>query len=80
MIDIKAYQPGSVVCIKGIPGETHETWAIVSIEIYLVESGNPLKSHDMAQLLTIVAIDENGDDLGKETIKVNVDMYDIKEI
>lgn len=75
MIDIKAYRPGTYCRISGIQGEPHKMWYILSTTIELVESG---MSYDMAQFITILAVDDNAEDLGKEPIRLLADMYDIK--
>lgn len=83
MIDIKAYQPGTICTISGIKdesGDQHKTWAILSTTIELVESDNLLRSHEMTQFLTILAVDGNGNDLGSSPIRINSDMYDIVEV
>lgn len=74
MLEVKAYQPGSVVKISG------EMWAVQEVRIILRESDKPLRSHEMVQILRLLAVDDNGEDLGKDPIDVNIDMYDIVEI
>lgn len=77
MITINTYLPGTNVDISGIPGEPHQTWAILAVSIELTESGN---TYAMVQMLTLLAVDDNGEDVGKEPVRINSDMYDIREI
>lgn len=82
MIAIKAYAPGTYVTISGIftaSGIQHKDWEILSTRIELVESDNPLRTAEITQICTILAIDVNGDNLGEEAIQINTDMYDIVE-
>jgi len=71
MIDLKAYRPGTYVRING------QTYFILSVRIELGESG---MSYEMVQMLTLLAVDDNAEDLGKEPITLNIDMYDIVEL
>lgn len=84
MIEIQTYQPGTFVQVKGIPGETHDLWVILVVTVELRGSEHPLKSHEIGQTLTMLAVDANGDELREGpdagTITINSDMYDIKEL
>lgn len=71
MIQLKAYRPGTYVCIN------NQTYYILSVHIELVESG---MSYEMAQMLTLLAVDDNAENMGKEAITLNIDMYDIEEL
>jgi len=70
VIDVKAYRPGAYVTVNG------QAYYILSVRIELAESG---MSYEMVQLLTLLAVDAEGNDLGKDSISVNIDMYDIVE-
>lgn len=71
MIQVKAYRPGTYVRIN------NQTYYILSVRIELVESG---MSYNMVQMLTLLAVDEKAENMGKEPITVNIDMYDIEEL
>lgn len=83
MIIIKAYQPGDFVTIKSnLRGSANkgDIYTILSVTLELTESDKPLGPTQISQILTIAAIDENGDDLGLEPYRINSDLYDIVEL
>lgn len=77
MIQVNAYRPGTYVRISGIPGESHKLWYILSTHIELLERD---MSYDMTQNITILAVDDNAEDIGKEPITLMSDNYDIVEL
>lgn len=83
MITVKVYQPGDFVAIQSNlrgSSKTGNTYRIVSVELELRESDKPLGPTQITQILTISAVDENGDDLDFMPHRINSDMYDIVEL
>ena len=77
MIDIKAYRPGTYVRVPGVNGEM---WCILTVRIELREQDILRDTPKMVQMLTLLAVDENAENLDWEPITINVDMYDIIEL
>lgn len=71
---VELYIPGQIVRIKHITGETHEIWDVLRNTVIWEDGNEPV------QMLTLLAIDDEGEDLGKEPITVNSDMYEIMDV
>lgn len=70
---VELYIPGTMF-EADIPGETHRSWEIIRTSVIWEQMNEP------TQMLTISAIDEEGDNLDDTSITVNADMLDIKEL
>jgi hypothetical protein len=68
---------GTYYEIKGIPGHASTIWEIQRVTVVLGESD----SKDIpTQTWMIVAVDDDGNDLGEDPEYINPDMYDYKEM
>lgn len=69
---------GTFVEISGVPGMNgHKGFVILRTRTDQEENPVPFQTAVFTTILTILAVDDKGEDAGKEPVEVNEDMYDI---
>lgn len=80
---VNLYVPGTFVYIEGISGAVGENgqrlteFVIYRTSVEWVETDQLDVTAGLLQTLTLLPVDDNGDDMGMSTVSVMTHMYDI---